>query len=133
MLLPGEMTLAATHTDPVSGSVSLLVIAPTRQTTVLTEEERNAMLRNVYRAARIHFATETKSQQIAVYVQSGKSKSTVMLAEINRMTADAVNPELETPDTLESRLISLKSLATDKTSSPVLSGLPANEGTFSSP
>ncbi len=104
--LPGGMTLSGTHHDPASGAVSLLVVASTQAADALTASERTAILRNVYRAARIHFTTEISSQRVTVFVQSGKS--TVLIADVSRMAADALDPETETPDTLESRLITLR-------------------------
>ena len=104
--LPGGMTLSGTHQDAVSGTVSLLVLASTQTPNALTTDERTAMIRNVYRAARIHFTTEAKSQRASIFVQSGKA--TVMIADVSRMAADALDPDTETPDTLESRLLSLR-------------------------
>lgn len=131
--LPEGMSLANTHRDPVSGAVSLLVVAAAQSTTTLTNTERVAMLRNVYRAARIHFSTELKSQRVVVYVQSRSEGATVMLAEISRMTADAVNPENETPDNLESRLISLKTVDSEGNSRPVPNGTASNQPAPSTP
>jgi len=125
--LPEGMSLAnPPYHDPVSGAVSLLVVAPIQSINTLTNTERTAMLRNVYRAARIHFNTERESQRVAVYVQSRSEGAIVMLAEISRMTADAVNPENETPDTLESRLISLKTRDSAENSRPVPNGTASN-------
>lgn len=125
LALPNGMTLAGTHRDPVSQAVSLLVVAPAQNGDALSAAQRETMLRNVYRASRIHFATDSTAQRVSVYVQAGKTGATVMIADISRMASDALNPETESLDMLESRLLSLKTADTPESPRPVLNGMPA--------
>jgi hypothetical protein len=110
LILPGGLRVA--HIQPEPGTNAAVVTLAASVSAGDNEALRAALLRGIYRAAYAAFQADTTLNRLTVLVtpdaNAGLAESALVTADIDRNTALTASPDADSPDALESRLLSVR-------------------------